>query len=63
MYDGEFDFSGVTILSIDMELKGVIGQRYENATRSNNTLDRTQRAADEVLAAIEVAQSVGVAPQ
>jgi len=46
-----------------MELKGVIGQRYENATRSNNTLDRTQRAADEVLAAIEVAQSVGVAPQ
>ena len=63
MYDDEFDFSGITILSIDMELKGVIGQRYENATRSNNTMDRTQRAADEVLAAIEVAQSVGVAPQ
>lgn len=63
LYDGEIDLSGVTILSIDMELKGIIGQSYENAVRSNSTMDRTQQAAKEVLAAIEVAQSFGNAPQ
>jgi len=62
-YDDEIDLSGVTILSIDMELKGIIGQRYENAVRSNSTMDRTQQAAKEVLAAIEVAQSFANAPQ
>ena len=59
----EIDFIGETTLTIDIGLKGVIAQRSENAIRSSFTLARTQRAAGDVLAAIEVAQSMGGSPQ
>ena len=55
--DEDVDFSGVTTLALDIEFKGIIAQRSENTIRISFTMDRAQRAAGEVLAAIDVARS------
>ena len=57
LVDEDVDFSGVTTLVIDLEFKGIIAQRSENAIRIAFTMDRAQRAAGEVLAAIDSARS------
>ena len=57
LVDEDVDFSGVTTLVIDLEFKGIIAQRSENAIRISFTMDRAQRAAGEVLAAIDAART------
>jgi hypothetical protein len=57
LVDEGVDFSGVTTLAIDLEFKGIIAQRSENAIRISFTIDRVQRAAGDVLAAIYGARS------
>jgi len=55
--DENVDFSGETTLALDIEFKGIIAQRSENTIRISFAMDRAQRAAGEVLAAINVARS------